>query len=171
MLWPSEVGGFPMISAENHTILGAFRRLIQQSSAKIPSARRSYLFLPTLLLLLGSQAAHANECVIDGPHYQLESDTVEWRMKIRSSENCLRGVRFKYVYNATVSLVSPPRSGQLTLIGPGFSYTAKSDFRGEDSFVVGVSGSKSNTSGFSTIRVVVSVVGAGETVLSSYAHF
>jgi hypothetical protein len=92
-------------------------------------------------------------------------------MKIRSSENCLRGIRFSYVYNATVSLVSPPRFGQVTLVGPGFSYTAKSDFQGEDSFVVGVSGSKNKTSGFSTIRVVVSVVGAQEAVPLSYAHF
>lgn len=69
-----------------------------------------------------------------------------------------------------VSLVSPPQSGQVTLIGPGFSYTAKSDFHGEDSFVVGVSGSKNKTSGFSTIRIVVFVVGAGE-ALPSHAHF
>jgi len=172
MLWLSKVGGgFPMISSENNTILGGIQRFIQQSSAKILSARRAYLVLPTLLLLSGSQAANANQCFTNGPRYQLESDTVEWRMKIRSSENCLRGIRFSYVYNATVSLVSPPRFGQVTLVGPGFSYTAKSDFQGEDSFVVGVSGSKNKTSGFSNIRVVVSVVGAQEAVPLSYAHF
>ena len=121
--------------------------------------------------LFASQVAHANECFIDGPHYQLESDTVEWRMKIRSGENCLRGVRFKYVYNATVKLVTPPRFGQVTLVGPGFSYTAKSAFHGEDPFVVRVLGSKNHASGFSTIRVVVSVVGAQEAALLSYAHF
>ena len=158
-----------MINSENK-ILGAIQRLIQQSSAKLLSARRAYLVLFTLLLLSGSQVAHASQCVTNGPRYQLESDTVEWRMKIRSSENCLRGVRFSYVYNATVSVVSPPRFGQVTLVGPGFSYTAKSDFQGEDSFVVGVSGSKNKTTGFSTIRVMVSVVGAQEAV-QSFAHF
>ena len=52
-------------------------------------------------------------------------------MKIRSSENCVRGVRFSYVYNATVSLVALPRSGRVTVVGPGFSYTVKSNFHGE----------------------------------------
>jgi len=92
-------------------------------------------------------------------------------MKIRNSENCVRGVRFSYVWNPTVSLISPPRFGQVGLIGPGFSYTAKADFHGEDSFVIGVSGSKNKRSGFSTIRVVVSVVDASEAAHPAYAHF
>jgi len=150
----------PMIISENDTNLGAIQRLMQRSSAKILSA----LILSALLVLSGSQVAHANQCFINGPHYRMELDTVEWRMKIRESENCLHGVRFSYVWNATVGLVSPPQFGQVTLKGPGFSYTAKSDFQGEDSFVVSVSGSKNKACGFSTIRVLVSVVGAHEAV-------
>lgn len=160
-----------MIHSENNTILRAILGLIRQSSAGKLSARSAHLVLPALMLLFASQAAHARECLTDGPHYQLESDSVEWRMKIRSGESCVRGVRFKYVYNATVKPVTPPRSGQVTLIGPGFSYTAKSDFHGEDSFIVGVSGSKNHASGISTIRVVVSVAGAQQAVLASDAHF
>ena len=160
-----------MIGAEDKIIPGAIQRLINRSLANIRSSRKARLVLLALLLLSASQAAHANQCFTNGPRYQLESDAVEWRMKIRSSENCVRGVRFSYVSNATVSLVSPPRSGQVTLIGPGFSYTAKSDFQGEDSFVVGVSGSRNNASGFSTIRVMVSVVGAREAIGPSFAHF
>ncbi len=153
-----------MIIAENDTMVGAIQRLMQRSSAKILSARKVYLVLSTLLLLSGSQVAHANQCFINGPRYRMELDAVEWRMKIRGGENCLHGVRFSYVWNATVGLVSPPQFGQATLIGPGFSYTAKSDFQGEDSFVVSVSGSKNEACGFSTIRVLVSVVGAQEAV-------
>ncbi len=160
-----------MVGSANNAIVGAIQRLIQRCLAKIPSARRVYVVLPALLLLSGGQAAHANQCFTNGPRYQLESDTVEWRMEIRSSENCVRGVRFSYVWNATVSLVSPPKFGQVTLIGPGFSYTAKSDFHGEDSFVVGVTGFKNKTSGYSTIRVVVSVVDAREASHPVYAHF
>lgn len=167
MLWFRGWGWvFPMVSSENNAILGAIQRLIPRSSAKTLSARAACLVLPALLLLSGSQAANANQCFINGPRYQLESDTVEWRMKIRSSENCVRGVRFSYVYNATVSLVSPPQFGQVTLVGLlGFSYTAKSDFQGEDLFVVGVSGFKNKASGVSTIRIVVSIVGAPEATL------
>ena len=160
-----------MLSSENEANLAANRRLIYRLSTKAAFARKVLCFLAAVWVLSGIQAAHANQCFTDGPRYQLESDTVEWRMKIRSSENCLRGVRFSYVYNATVSLVSPPKFGQVALVGPGFSYTAKSDFKGEDSFVVGVSGSKNKTSGFSTILVVVSVFGAYEVMPRSYAHF
>jgi hypothetical protein len=162
---------FPMISSRNNAIFGAMQLLMRQSSAKMVSARRECLVPAALLLLSASQAAHANQCFTNGPRYQLESDSVEWRMKIHSNENCVRGVRFSYVWNATVRLVSPPKFGQVAVVGPGFSYTAKSDFHGEDSFVVGVSGSKKKTSGFSTIRVVVSVVDAQEAIPTSFAHF
>jgi hypothetical protein len=161
----------PMVGSSNSAILSAVQRLIQRTSEKSPFARTAYLLLLALLLLSGNQVAHANQCFTNGPRYHLESDTVEWRMKIRSSENCVRGVRFSYVWNAAVSLVSPPQTGQVTLIGPGFSYTAKSGFHGEDTFVVRVSGSKNKTSGFSAIRVVVSVVDAREAVYPSQAHF
>jgi hypothetical protein len=162
--------GRKMISPENNTIFGGIRRLITRSGGKITTLG-ACLVLSTLSLLCESQVAHAGQCFADGPRYQLESDTVEWRMKIRSSENCVRGVRFSYIWNATVNIITPPKFGQVTPIGPGFSYTAKSDFQGEDSFTVGVSGSRNKTSGFSTIRVVVSVVGAQEAILHSHAHF
>jgi hypothetical protein len=160
-----------MAGAASNAIGGAVRQSIRPRSVKTAFARKAHLILPALWLLSGSQAAHANQCFTNGPRYQLESNTVEWRMKIRSNENCVRGVRFSYVWNATVSLVSPPQSGQVAVMGPGFSYTAKADFHGEDSFVVGVTGSKNKTRGFSTIHVVVSVVGAQEAAQSAHAHF
>ena len=92
-------------------------------------------------------------------------------MRIRSNENCVRGVRFSYVYNATVSLIAPPRSGHIALIGPGFSYTAKSGFRGEDSFIVGILGSKNKTNGYSTIHVIVSVIDVKEDATPAFARF
>ena len=85
--------------------------------------------------------------------------------------NCVRGVRFSYVYNATVSLIAPPRSGHIALIGPGFSYTAKSGFRGEDSFIVGILGSKNKTNGYSIIRVIVSVIDVKENATPAFARF
>ena len=121
----------PMISSRNNAIFGAMQLLMRQSSAKMLSARKECLVLAALLLLSASQAAHANQCLTNGPRYQLELDFVEWRMKIHSNENCVRGVRFSYVWNATVRLVSPPKIGQVAVVGPGFSYTAKSDFHGK----------------------------------------
>jgi hypothetical protein len=150
---------------------GAVWSLIRTSSAKILPVRRVLLGLLTLLAPTGNQTVYAGQCFTDGPRYQLESDSVEWRMKIRSNESCVRGVRFSYVWNASVSLVSPPKFGLVTLMGPGFLYTAKSGFHGEDSFTVGVTGSKNKTSGFSTIHVVVSVLGTEQASLPSHAHF
>ena len=60
----------------------------------------------------------------------------------------------------TVKLLSPPQSGDVNLLGPGFSYTAKPDFHGDDSFTVVVSGTINKVRGISTIRVLVSVDGA-----------
>jgi hypothetical protein len=130
-----------------------------------------WIGLATLSLLVSSPAVQANQCFTSGPRYQLVSDTVDWRMTLHSNENCVRGVRFSYVYNASVSLGSPPISGDVTVLGPGFSYTAKPGFLGEDSFVVIVSGSKNKMTGYSKIRVLVSVVAASQNSRPSFARF
>ena len=70
----------PTTISKNDAILGAIQRLMQRSSAKIPSARKAYLVLSALLLLSVSQVAHANQCFINGPRYRMDLDTVEWRM-------------------------------------------------------------------------------------------
>jgi hypothetical protein len=57
----------------------------------------------------------------------------------------------------TVKVISTPRSGQITLLGPAFSYRAKSDFEGEDSFSLAVSGTIHGSRGSSTIRIVATV--------------
>jgi hypothetical protein len=130
-----------------------------------------WIGLATLSLLVSSPAAQANQCFTSGPRYKLEADTVDWRMTIHRDEVCIRGVRFSYVYNANVSLGSPPASGNVTIVGPGFSYTAKPGFQGEDSFVVIVSGFKSKMSGYSKIHVLVSVVATSGNSRPSFARF
>jgi len=110
-----------------------------------------------VLIALGASAACAGECVISGPPYQLQSDTVEWRMNIASGQSCIRGIRYGNVANPAITIISPPQFGQVTLLGPAFSYAAKSDFRGQDSFTVKVSGASNRASGTSTIRVLVSI--------------
>jgi hypothetical protein len=108
------------------------------------------------------QPVSATECITSGVRYHLASDTVEWRMQIRSGETCVRGMRFGNVANIKISLTSAPRFGDVTLLGPAFSYTAKPDFQGEDSFVLGLSGIANRVSGKSTIRILVSIVGPQE---------
>ena len=118
--------------------------------------RSPYLAVLTVLSL-SIRAAFAGECRISGPRYQLQSDTVQWLMQIHAGQSCVRGVRFGKVAFNKINLISPPHDGQVTLLGSGFSYRAKSDFQGEDLFVIGVSGAIKKVSGTSTIHIVVSL--------------
>jgi hypothetical protein len=146
-------------------------------SARIGIGRRGLgrairgIGLAAFSLIATSPISQANQCFTNGPRYKLEADTVDWQMTVHNSENCLRGVRFSYVYNATVSLGTPPKSGNVTIVGPGFSYTADNNFQGEDSFVVVVAGSKSKTTGYSKIHVIVSVVGKADMTKPTFARF
>jgi len=92
-----------------------------------------------------------------GSQYQLKSDTVDWTMQTSSGQSCIRGLRDNRVTIDTAKLISPPQSGQVKLLGPGSSYTAKSDFEGQDSFTIQVSGMLNGRRGNSNIRIIVSV--------------
>jgi hypothetical protein len=106
---------------------------------------------------LSTRAAYATECVVSGPRYGLTSDTVDWSMKIGSGQSCIRGLRFNNMAIERVRLVSPPQTGHVTLLGPGFTYAAKSDYEGRDAFAVAVSGTINRVRGSSTIRITVSI--------------
>jgi hypothetical protein len=120
--------------------------------------------LSVLLMILSSEARAAppSACVVNSPHYLLMSDSVDWSIKTRSGQTCVRGLRFGGVVIETVKLSSPSQSGDVKLLGPGFSYTAKPGFQGDDTFTVVVSGTINKVRGTSTIRVLVTVNGAGD---------
>jgi hypothetical protein len=101
----------------------------------------------------------AETCQISGaPRFQLNSDAVEWTLQIVSGQTCLRGLNHGVIRIDGVKLTSPPRSGQVTVKGPGFSYQANSNFEGRDAFILQVSGTSVRTRGTSEINVTVSVV-------------
>ena len=112
----------------------------------------------------GVGAAFAGTCLTSGPGYQLVRDTVEWSMKIDSGQSCMVGLRFYNVVMDSAKLVSLPQSGGVTLQGLSFTYTAKPDFQGQDSFSIAVAGSIKRIYGSSTIHVTVSIGGASPTV-------
>src|SRR5262247_2730003 len=110
------------------------------------------------LLLVSVRPALGDACVLTvGSLYQLKSDAVDWTMRIDSGQSCIRGLRHNRVTIDTAKLISPPQSGQVKLLGSGFSYTAKSDFEGQDSFTIQVSGMLNGIRGSSDIRIIVSV--------------
>ena len=99
------------------------------------------------LLLVFVRPALGDPCILTvGSLYELKSDAVDWTMQTSSGQSCIRGLRHKRVTIDTAKLISPPQSGQVKLLGPGFSYTAKSDFEGQDAFTRS-----------SDIRIIVSV--------------
>src|SRR5262249_11546325 len=109
------------------------------------------------ILLVFVQSA-LGACVLTRePPYQLKSDTVDWPMQVSSGQTCIIGLRHRRVTIETTKLISPPQSGQVKLLGPGFSYTPKTDFQGDDTFTVQVSGTADRVRGSSEIKIIVSV--------------
>jgi hypothetical protein len=115
------------------------------------------LFVLIAFLSLSTPAAHAIECIVSGPHYGLTSDILKWSIKIVSGQSCIRGLRFNNVVIESLKLVFPPQTGQVILRGPSFVYSAKSEYGGEDSFTVAVSGTINKLRGSSIIQITVSV--------------
>jgi hypothetical protein len=102
----------------------------------------------------------ADACVLNGPRYQLASDTVRWSLELSEGESCLRGVRFNNVVVDKLIIVSAPQTGHITLHGTGFSYNVAKNFWGRDFFSLMVSGAINKVPGSSTIEVEVSVSNA-----------
>jgi hypothetical protein len=99
----------------------------------------------------------ATACLVNAPSYSLSSDSVVWYMSIGSGQSCLRGLRANLATLDEIKLVTPPQFGQVALEGPAFLYRGDSDFRGQDSFTLQVSGMINRIKGSSTIQVMVLV--------------
>jgi hypothetical protein len=99
----------------------------------------------------------ATTCALNGAPYQLASDTVVWSMALGSGQSCIRGLRTQWVTLENTKVVVPPQFGQVKLEGPAFLYKTNSDFRGQDSFSILVSGKINKINGSSTIQIVVYV--------------
>jgi hypothetical protein len=110
------------------------------------------------VVLFGCGAALAEPCVVTNRQiYNLVSDTVNWSMRVGNSHNCLHGIRYGNVQFERMTLVSPPRSGQVVVQGSAFTYVPKKDFQGDDWFDLEVAGQIQKVRGVSTIHIIVSV--------------
>jgi hypothetical protein len=78
-------------------------------------------------------------------------------MTIGEGQSCIRGVRSAFATLDQIELVVPPKSGQVTIEGPGFIYKTPTAFVGKDSFSLSVTGKIDKVAGKSTILVLVSV--------------
>src|SRR5262249_37511784 len=76
-------------------------------------------------------------CVLTGGSlYQLKSDAVDWTMRTDSGQSCILFLRHNRVPIHPSYPTRRPSDLQVKLLGSGFSYTAKSDFEGQDSFTL-----------------------------------
>ena len=74
-------------------------------------------------------------CAFGGSRYFLVNETVVWSMTISSGQSCVGGVRLSDAAIESLKLCRRRQSGKINLQGPGFTYTAKANFVGEDLFV------------------------------------
>jgi hypothetical protein len=118
-------------------------------------------------IFLGILSTFADACELNGPRYQLASDTVRWSLKLSGGETCIRGVRFNNVVVHKLTVAFAPQTGHVRLQGSGFSYKAARDFQGPDFFSLMVSGATNKVPGSSTIEVEVSVTRADELISAS----
>ena len=115
-----------------------------------------------LLIILGlsplaASAANAQQvCHVDAPPYRLRGDTVGWSMTIVNGHSCIRGTRFGNIQFDSLKLISPPQFGEVALEGPGFKYSPRASFHGQDAFSLTVVGTVGGKRGSSTIEVTVS---------------
>lgn len=108
-------------------------------------------------LALGTQLAHAGDCIPGGSPPKLNSETVEWTIMIPSGRSCLRGLRSGAMIIDSVTIGAPAKFGQATVKGYAFSYNAPYDFKGDDSFSVTIVGANRGVRGNSTLQVHVTV--------------
>jgi hypothetical protein len=118
---------------------------------------RNAAIAAALLPLLGGQGASAQTCFVNAPQYRLSGDTVSWEMTVSEDRSCIKGVRFAKFQFDGLALISLPRFGKVELLGAGFRYSPKAEFRGKDSFSLRVDGVVDGKRGSSTIEVIVSI--------------
>ncbi|WP_197087443.1 hypothetical protein [Bradyrhizobium sp. LTSP857] len=119
------------------------------------------LILPMIAALLIGPAKATPNCLRDNQPYKLAGDSIDWSMTIRPGANCIQGLRWSTMQIYSVSIAEQPKGGEITLVGPGFRYFAKSDFKGSDSFALVVVGKNRHDEGQSVIHITVSASNDG----------
>jgi hypothetical protein len=64
-------------------------------------------------------------------------------MRLARGRNCTHGVRYANVEFEDLAIASMPRFGRVALLGSGFTFAAKDDYRGDDQFTLTVSPERS----------------------------
>ena len=129
----------------------------QISVYRLTSQKRIIVCLLSFIFMVGIDSVGAGECAVTGPRVKLDSQSVDWTLVIASGQSCVRGLRSAAMTLESVSLGSPAQFGEVIVQGYSFVYRARTDFKGEDSFSVVMTGTNKGIRGTSIIRVLVSI--------------
>jgi hypothetical protein len=125
-------------------------------------------FVASVLFTPLSTPAHATaNCLKEHGPFKLAGDSIEYSMSISPGADCIQGLRWSTMQIYTVKVLEKPRSGELVMVGTGFRYFAKPDFRGNDKFSLMVVGKNLREEGYSTVEITVSRPEASVTASAS----
>lgn len=94
-------------------------------------------------------------CILHPQPFKLQSDTVQWLIKIKPGTECIQGLRWSTIMIDAIAVVEPPKSGRLVLQGPSFRYFSDPTARGADHFKIAITGTSLHIGGTSLIEVDV----------------
>ncbi|MET4040303.1 hypothetical protein ABIC03_001988 [Bradyrhizobium sp. RT6a] len=94
-------------------------------------------------------------CILHPQAFKLQSDTVQWLMKIKPGAECIQGLRWSTIMIDAITVVDPPKSGRLVLQGPSFRYFSAPAAQGADHFKIAITGTSLHIGGTSSIEVDV----------------
>jgi hypothetical protein len=100
-------------------------------------------------------ARSGGTCLLRPEPFKLRSDTVRWSIRIKSSDECIQGLRWSTIMIENISITEQPKQGRLLVQGPSFRYFSNPGTRGPDSFKLSISGTSLRMNGTSLIEVDV----------------
>src|ERR1700736_60715 len=104
-----------------------------------------------------TMAQAGGNCLLHPEPFLLQSDTVDWSVKINSGTECIQGLRWSTIMIDDISILDQPKLGRLVLQGPSFRYFSDPGARGADSFKLSIAGTSLAQKGVSSIEVDVTV--------------
>ena len=102
-------------------------------------------------------ALAGGNCLLHPEAFRLQSDTVQWSVKIESGGECIQGLRWSTLIIDNISVVDQPKLGRVSLQGPSFRYFSNAGAKGTDSFKLLIGGTSLRIKGTSLVEVEVTV--------------
>lgn len=87
--------------------------------------------LTWVLVLTPSMAFAGGVCILHPQPFKLQSDTINWSIKVKPGSECIQGLRWSTIMIENIKIVDAPKSGRIMIEGPAFRYFASADMKGD----------------------------------------